>query len=92
LTGIASLLNGKAAKQRVAITAEPIVKLKVQVERLMAEYEPKLEENKEGVVGLTWKGQLLSIATQCALGVQYQHNEQYWEEEEEAVLEGGEVI
>ena len=90
MTGIASLLNGKAAKQRVAITAEPIVKLKVQVERLMAEYEPKLEENKEGVVGLTWKGQLLNIATQCALGVQYLHHEQYWAEEE--VQEDGVVV
>jgi len=34
------------------------------------------------VVGLSWKGQLLNIATQCALGVQYLHHEQYWADEE----------
>jgi len=43
LGGIASLLNGLAAKQSVATTAEPIIKMKLQVERLLAEYEPVLE-------------------------------------------------
>jgi len=41
-------------------------------------------------VGLTWKGQLLNIATQCALGVQYLHHEQYWTDEE--VKEDGGVV
>ena len=90
LGGMASLLNGQAAKQSVGATAEPIIKMKLQVERLLAEYEPVLEENKEGVVGLTWKGQLLNIATQCALGVQYLHHEQYWADEE--VQEDGVVV
>jgi len=40
-------------------------------------------------VGLTWKGQLLNIATQCALAVQYLHQERYWADE---VLEDGEVV
>ena len=41
------------------------------------------------MVGLTWKGQLLNIAVQCALGVQYLHQEQYWAEEE---VKEGEVV
>ena len=90
LGGVASLVNGQAAKQIVAATAEPIILVKLQVERLLGEYEPVLEENKEGVVGLTWKGQLLNIATQCALGVQYLHHEQYWTDEE--VKEDGGVV
>ena len=32
---------------------------------------------------LTWKDKLLKTATECALGVQYLHHEQYWAEEEE---------
>jgi len=41
-------------------------------------------------VGLTWKGQLLNIAIECALGVQYLHQERYWAEEE--VQEDGRVV
>ena len=82
LGGLASLLNAKTAMSSVGAVAEPITKRKHQVERLLGEYEPVLEEGAGGAVGLTWKGQLLNIATQCALGVQYLHHEQYWAEEE----------
>ena len=49
-----------------------------------------LEKGAGGGQMLTWKGQLLNIATQCALGVQYLHHEHFWADEE--VLEGGEVV
>jgi len=75
-------LNGLIAKQSVDNNALPLVKMKKDVERLLGEYEPQLEENASGTQSLTWKGQLLNIATQCAVGVQYLHHEQYWAEEE----------
>ena len=86
----ASMLGGIAGRQSVAATAEPIIKMKLDVERLLGEYEPVLEENKEGIQSLSWKGQLLNIAIQCALGVQYLHQEQYWAEEE--AQEDGRVV
>ena len=87
---MASMVGGIAGRQSVAATAEPIIKTKLDVERLLGEYEPVLEENEEGAVTMTWKGQLLNIATQCALGVQYLHHEQYWAEEE--VQEDGRAV
>ena len=39
---------------------------------------------------LTFASRLSLTRFQCALGVQYLHNEQYWAEEE--VKEGGEVV
>ena len=85
-----SVVNKLVAKSSVEDNAYPVLILKHETERLLAEYEPKLKENKEGVQALTWKGQLLNIATQCALGVQYLHHEQYWAEEEKN--EDGQII
>jgi len=90
LGGLAALFQRSIASNGVATAATPLVKLKRDVERLLGEYEPQLEENESGTQSLTWKGQLLNIATQCALGVQYLHHEQYWAEEE--VKEDGEVV
>jgi len=87
---MASMVGGIAGRQSVAAPAEPIINMKLEVERLLGEYEPVLEENEEGEVMMTWKGQLLNIATQCALGVQYLHHEQYWAEEE--VQEDGRAV
>jgi len=64
LGGVAALINGVAAKSSTASTFEPIIVLKMECERLLEEYEPALEGDDQGVVGLTWKGQLLGIATQ----------------------------
>ena len=85
---VGSLLNSMVTKKSAANTAFPLVQLKEMTELLMGEYEPELEEG--GAVGLTWKGQLLNIATQCALGVQYLYHEQYWAEEEKN--EDGQII
>ena len=60
------------------------------MERLLEEYEPVLEEDASGTKSLTWKDQLPNIATQCALGVQYLHQEQYWADEEKN--EDGQII
>jgi len=79
---IGMIANKWGAKSAGSNTAAPLVKLKEDTERLAAEYEPVLDEGPGGVVGLSWKGQLLNIATQCALGVQYLHHEQYWADEE----------
>jgi len=81
LGGLAALFQRSIASNGVASVAAPLVKLKRDVERLLGEYEPQLEENASGTQSLTWKGQLLNIATQCALGVQYLHHEQYWADE-----------
>ena len=64
--------------------------LKVETERMLAQYVPVLDENTMGEQSLTWKGQLLTIATECALGVQYLHHERYWAEEERGA--SGEVL
>jgi len=90
LGGIAKYATNRAAKALVGGAADPVIKLKRETERLLGEYEPVLEEGAGGVQSLTWKGQLLNIATQCALGVQYLHHEQYWADKE--VLEGGRVV
>ena len=75
------------SKKLMGMAAGPLVELKRNVERLVGEYEPVLEsEEGEGKAeeegGMTWKGQLLKIATECALGVQYLHNERYWSDDE----------
>ena len=85
-----SVLNSMVTKKSAANTAGPLVLLKETTELLLAEYEPPLAVGASGVQSLTWRGQLLGIATQCALGVQYLHQERYWAEEE--VKEGGEVV
>ena len=85
-----SLLRSVVAKNSVIGTADPIVHLKREAERLLGEYEPQLEENASGLQTLTGRGQLLNIATQCALGVQYLHHEQYWAKEEK--YEDGMVV
>ena len=90
LGGLAKMATKGAAKALVGGAADPVIKLKRGTEKLLDEYQPVLEEDAAGSQILTWRGQLLNIATQCALGVQYLHYEQYWAEEE--VLEGGEVI
>jgi len=79
---VGSMLNSLVTMKSAANVAAPLVQLKEETERLLGEYEPQLEENASGTQSLTWKGQLLNIATQCALGVQYLHQEQYWAEEE----------
>ena len=76
----------KAAMVSVEGTAGPMGKLKRTAESLLKDYVEPLRE----AVQLTWKGQLLNIATQCALGVQYLHHEQYWAEEEELEDDNGE--
>jgi len=90
LGGLAKYATKGAAKVLVGGAADPVIKLKRETERLLAEYEPVLEEDASGTQSLTWKGQLLNIATQCALGMQYLHHEQYWAEED--VNEDGEVV
>jgi len=90
LGGLASLLSSAVAKNSVGGTAEPIVYLKRDVERLLGEYEPQLEKDASGTQSLAWKGQLLQIAVQCALGVEYLHHEQYWADEEKK--ENGQII
>jgi len=77
-----SLLNSMVSKRSVSTTAKPLIALKEDTERMLGEYEPQLGEDASGNQSLTWQGQLLNIATQCALGVQYLHHEQYWAEEE----------
>ena len=64
--------------------------MKKETERLLDEYEPVLETVASGVQSLTWRGQLLNITIQCALGVQCLHHEQYWAEEE--MNEDGKVV
>ena len=71
---VGSLLNSMVTKKSAVNRAGPLVQLKEKT-------EPQLEENASGTQSLTWKGQLLNIATQCALGVQYLHHEQYWADE-----------
>ena len=73
---VGSMLNSMVTKKSGVNTAGPLVQLKEETERLLREYEPQLEENASGTQSLTWKGQLLNIATQFALGVQYLHQEQ----------------
>ena len=87
---VGSVMNGLVAGRAVKNMAAPLAPLKEETERLLGEYEPVLEENKQGVQSLTWKGQLLNIAIECALGVQYLHQERYWAEEEKN--EDGEVV
>jgi hypothetical protein len=90
---VGAVMNGLVASKAVSNVAVPLVSLKKNVEELLDEYEPALTEDAAtGVQTLTWKGQLLRIATDCALGVQYLHGERYWsdgndktgEEKEEA--------
>jgi len=81
LRGPASLFNSMIAKGSVGFAADPIIMIKKQAERLLGEYEPQLEKDASGTQSLTWRGQLLNIAIQCAVGVQYLHHEQYWAEE-----------
>ena len=40
---------------------------------------------------ISWKKHLVMTAIECALGVQYLHNEQYWAEEEEVEDTNGEI-
>jgi len=56
-------------------TGTRLVGLKRGVLAALSKYEPDL-----GLEGLSWKGQLLRIATECALGVQYLHGERFWHE------------
>ena len=42
----------------------------------------KGEEEGGKVVDFSWKGNILRIATECALGVQYLHNARYYDEDE----------
>jgi len=83
------VLNKLITKSAVGSVAGPLEQLKVSTERLLGQYEP-VPEGEGGGVGLTWKGQLLNIAIECALGVQYLHQERYWAEEE--VQEDGRVV
>jgi len=62
-----SVVNKLVAKSSVEDNAYPVLLLKHETETLLGEYVPKLEENKEGMQALTWKGQLLGIATQVSL-------------------------
>jgi len=87
---VGSMLNSMVTKKSAVNTAGPLVQLKEETERLLGEYEPQLGEDANGVQSLTWRGQLLNIATQCALGVQYLHQEQYWADEEKN--EDGQII
>jgi len=91
LGGLAKYATKRGAKMLVCGAADPVIKLKRETERLLAEYEPVLEEDASGTQSLTWRGQLLNIAIQCAVGVQYLHHEQYWAEEEEK-NEDGQII
>ena len=75
-----------AAKLSVEATAGPLDKLKRVAEELMGGHVKKERTSVE----ITWKGQLLQIAVECALGVQYLHHERYWAEEE--VQEKGVVV
>jgi len=85
-----SVINKLVANSSVEDNAYPVLIMKHETERLLGEYMPMLEENASGTQSMTWKGQLLGIATQCALGLQYLHNEQYWAEEEKN--EDGQII
>ena len=78
------LLSSSTAMKSLEKTALPLVKLKEETEFLLGKYKPDVG------TGLTWRGQLLGIATECALGVQYLHQERYWAEEETGG--GGEVV
>jgi len=90
LSGMGRLANSKVAQKSLGVVSNPMIRAKTEVERLLGEYEPVLEEDESGRQTLTWNGQLLHIATQCALGVQYLHHERYWAEEE--VKEKGCVV
>jgi len=51
----------------------PVIKLKRETERLLGNTSRCWRRGQM----LMWKGQLLNISTECALGVQYLHHEQY---------------
>jgi hypothetical protein len=68
---ITSLQTTKVAE----IVVGPLMKLKLNVERLLKEYKPP--EHRVEELDLTWKGGLWRMALEAALGVQYLHHHRY---------------
>ncbi|GMI34345.1 hypothetical protein TeGR_g3155, partial [Tetraparma gracilis] len=58
------------------IVVDPLMKLKLNVERLLKEYTPP--EHVVTELDLTWKGGLWRMSLEAALGVQYLHHHRYW--------------
>jgi len=69
-----SKMNDWAAKKGIVTTANPLIELKKDVERLLLLYQPQLKT-------MSWKDKLLGMSLDCALGVQYLHHERYYDEE-----------
>ena len=76
---LGAFINNIFAKKAADKLMMPMVKLKHFTETSLSDYEPTLVGGS-----LTWKGQLLRIATECALGVHYLHHTRYWSEGEPA--------
>ncbi|GMI53700.1 hypothetical protein TeGR_g4906, partial [Tetraparma gracilis] len=64
------------ATKAAELIVDPLMKLKLDVERLLKEYKPPEHFVKE--LDLTWKGGLWRMALEAALGVQYLHHHRYW--------------
>jgi hypothetical protein len=69
-------VNSAIAAKAAEITVDPLMKLKLDVERLLKEYKPP--EHVVTELDLTWKGGLWRMALEAALGVQYLHHHRYW--------------
>ena len=69
-------INSLAATKVGEIIVDPLMKLKLNVERLLKEYTPP--EHVVTELDLTWKGGLWRMALEAALGVQYLHHHRYW--------------
>jgi hypothetical protein len=69
-------VNSAIAAKAAEITVDPLMKLKLDVERLLKEYKPP--EHRVEELDLTWKGGLWRMALEAALGVQYLHHHRYW--------------
>ncbi|GMI54672.1 hypothetical protein TeGR_g1117 [Tetraparma gracilis] len=74
-TGL-GFINSLAATKVGEIIVDPLMKLKLNVERLLKEYKPPEHVVEE--LDLTWKGGLWRMALEAALGVQYLHHHRYW--------------
>ena len=68
-------INSLAATKVAEIVVDPLMKLKLNVERLLKEYTPPDHVVTE--LDLTWKGGLWRMALEAALGVQYLHHHRY---------------